>query len=310
MSNIQWSASFGSSRECPLVNGQRQIQRLAPRIADVGGIPVARAVPSKQRRLIGAWCFLDHAGPAEFAPGEPGMRVGPHPHIGLQTFTWMLAGEVLHRDSLGYEQVIRPGQVNLMTAGHGIAHTEESLPGQRQLHAAQLWIALPEADKDTPPRFDHYPRLPAWSANGVDFTLLVGDYLSHKAPTLTFSPLLGMDLYAARPATVRLTLREDFEYGLFVLEGSLELDGEHFAANELAYLGLHRTGIEPTLAAGARVLLVGGEPLDEDIFIWWNFVGHSQAEIARALADWNAGSERFGEVHGYDGAPLQAPPLP
>ncbi|MBL1376976.1 pirin family protein [Zobellella iuensis] len=310
MSNIQWSASFGSSRDCPLVEGERQIQRIAPRLADVGGIPVARAVPSKQRRLIGAWCFLDHAGPADFAPGEPGMRVGPHPHIGLQTFTWMLEGEVLHRDSLGHRQVIRPGQVNLMTAGHGIAHTEESVPGQGRLHAAQLWIALPEADKDTPPRFDHYPRLPAWSQGGVDFTLLVGDYLSHKAPTLSFSPLLGMDLHSPRGAELSLPLRPKFEYGLFVLEGQLALGAEHFAENELAYLGLHREQLTLTLAPGARVLLVGGEPLDEDIYIWWNFVGHSRDDIARALADWNAGTERFGVVQGYDGEPLQAPPLP
>ncbi|WP_375056037.1 pirin family protein [Zobellella sp. DQSA1] len=310
MSNTQWSASFGSSRECPLVDGQHQVQRLSPRLADVGGIPVARVLPVRQRRLIGAWCFLDHAGPADFAPGEPGMRVGPHPHIGLQTFTWMLEGEVLHRDSLGYQQVIRPGQVNLMTAGRGIAHTEESLPGQGRLHAAQLWIALPEADKDTPPRFDHYPTLPTWSQGGVDFTLLVGDYLSHKAPTLTFSALLGMDLYAPRQAQLTLPLQPEFEYGLFVLEGSLTLGEDGFAENELAYLGLHRDQVTLTLSSGTRVLLVGGEPLEEDIYIWWNFVGHSKDDIARALADWNAGTARFGVVQGYDGAPLQAPPLP
>lgn len=310
MSNTQWSASFGSSRECPLVDDQHQVQRLAPRIADVGGIPVARAIPTKQRRLIGAWCFLDHAGPAHFPPGSPGMRVGPHPHIGLQTFTWMLEGEILHRDSLGNQQLIRPHQVNLMTAGHGISHTEESVPGQHSLHAAQLWIALPLADKDTPPRFDHYPKLPSWSRDGIDFTLLVGDYLSHKAPTLTFSPLVGMDLYATRQVSFTLPLREEFEYGLLVLEGGLELQGEAYTVNELAYLGIHRTEVTITLPPGSRVLLVGGEPLDEDIFIWWNFVGHSKEEFARALADWNDNSGRFGEIHGYDGAPLQAPPLP
>ncbi|WP_116475325.1 pirin family protein [Zobellella maritima] len=310
MSNTQWAASFGSSRECPQVDGQHQIQRLAPRTADVGGIPVARAIPTKQRRLIGAWCFLDHAGPVTFTDNSPGLRVGPHPHIGLQTFTWMLEGEVLHRDSLGNEQVIRPHQVNLMTAGHGIAHTEESVSGGQSLHGAQLWIALPLADKDTPPRFDHYPRLPTWSRDGLDYTLLVGDYLSHKAPTLTFSPLVGIDLYATRQVSTTLSLQPDFEYGLFVLEGNLELQGECFTVNELAYLGLHRSDISISLTPGSRVLLVGGEPLDEDIFIWWNFVGHSKADIAQALADWNDNSGRFGEVYGYDGEPLQAPPLP
>ena len=133
----------------------QQWQRIASRLTDVGGIPVARAIPVKERRTIGPWCFLDHIGPTRFAPGAPGMDVGPHPHIALQTFTWMVEGEILHRDSLGSKQVIRPGQVNLMTAGRGIAHTEESVPNQPDLHAAQLWIALPEADQHTPPRFDH-----------------------------------------------------------------------------------------------------------------------------------------------------------
>jgi len=310
MSNTRWSASFGSSRECPLVDGRHQIQRLTPRIADVGGISVARAIPTKARRLIGAWCFLDHAGPATFAVGNPGMRVGPHPHIGLQTFTWMLEGEVLHRDSLGNKQVIRPGQVNLMTAGRGISHTEETVPGQDKLHAAQLWIALPLADKDTPPRFDHYPQLPAWSQEAMDFTLLVGDFMGHHAPTLCFSPLLGVDIHAPQQAEVTLPLREDFEYGLFVLEGSLETNGETFATNELAYLGIHRNSVTFSLPAGSRVLMVGGEPLDGDIFIWWNFVGHSKEDIAQALHDWNSGSERFGVVHGYDGDALVAPALP
>ncbi|OIN08954.1 pirin family protein [Oceanisphaera psychrotolerans] len=310
MSNIRWSSGFGSSRECPQQNGRRQIQRLAARTADVGGIPVARLIPGQQRRVIGAWCFLDHAGPAHFTAGDQGLRVGPHPHIGLQTFTWMLQGKVLHRDSLGNEQLIRPGQVNLMTAGHGISHTEESVPGESDLHAAQLWIALPMADKDTPPRFDHYPKLPHWSRDGMDFTLLVGEYQEHKAPVLTFSPLVGIDMYASRNVTVGLTLQKDFEYGLLVLEGSMEAQGDSFTVNELAYLGLHRSEMTITLAPGSRVLLVGGEPLNEEIFVWWNFVGHDKQDIVQALADWNDNSGRFGEVRGYDGTPLQAPRLP
>lgn len=159
----------------------QQWQRIASRLTDVGGIPVARAIPVKERRTIGPWCFLDHIGPTRFAPGAPGMDVGPHPHIALQTFTWMLEGEILHRDSLGSKQVIRPGQVNLMTAGRGIAHTEESVPNQPDLHAAQLWIALPEADQHTPPRFDHYPTLPRWQQGEITLTLLIGEHGS-RAP--------------------------------------------------------------------------------------------------------------------------------
>ncbi|WP_306080659.1 pirin family protein [Oceanimonas sp. CHS3-5] len=285
-------------------------ERLPARQAEVGGIPVARLLPVRQRRLIGAWCFLDHAGPAQFAAGEPGLRVGPHPHIGLQTFTWMLKGRVLHRDSLGHEQVIQPGQVNLMTAGHGIAHSEESVAGERVLHAAQLWIALPEADRHTPPRFDHYPRLPMWSQQGVCFTLLAGDYAGHKAPTLLFSPLVGLDLHARQAATLTLPLRPEFEYGLLALEENMDVAGERVGPDELVYLGAARDRLELTLEAGARALLLGGEPLEERIYIWWNLVGHSEAEIAEALADWQAGSQRFGTVTGYNGEPMTAPPLP
>nr|WP_238996378.1 pirin family protein [Pluralibacter gergoviae] len=150
-------------------------QRISARVTDVGGIGVSRALPVRERRLIGAWCFLDHAGPAVFERGQEGMHVAPHPHVGLQTFTWMLDGEVLHRDSLGYRQIIRPGQVNLMTAGRGIAHSEDTAPGHTRLHAAQLWIALPDAARNMPPRFDHYPELPQWQKDAIDFTLLVGD---------------------------------------------------------------------------------------------------------------------------------------
>ncbi|OYD23367.1 pirin family protein [Oceanimonas baumannii] len=287
-----------------------QPERLPARQADVGGIPVARLLPVRQRRLIGAWCFLDHAGPAHFTAGQPGMRVGPHPHIGLQTFTWMLKGQVLHRDSLGHEQVIRPGQVNLMTAGLGIAHSEESVAGEQELHAAQLWIALPEADRHTPPRFDHYPRLPMWSQQGVCFTLLAGEYTGHRAPTLLFSPLVGLDLHARQAATLILPLRLEFEYGLLALEGSMTLAGKQVGPDELIYLGSALAHVELALEPGTRVLLLGGEPFKEQIYIWWNLVGHSEAEIAEALADWQAGSPRFGTVPGYNGEPLPAPPLP
>ncbi|WMC10844.1 pirin family protein [Oceanimonas pelagia] len=285
-------------------------ERLPARHSRVGGIPVTRLLPVRQRRLIGAWCFLDHAGPSHFAAGEPGLRVGPHPHIGLQTFTWMIRGRVLHRDSLGHEQIIQPGQVNLMTAGRGIAHSEESVAGERELHAAQLWIALPYADRHTPPRFDHYPRLPMWSQRGVCFTLLAGEYAGHRAPTLLFSPLVGLDLHARQPTTLTLALRPEFEYGLLVLEGGMELDGEWTGPNELVYVRTAQDRLELSLEESARVLLLGGEPLEERIYIWWNLVGHSEAEIAEALADWQAGSPRFGKVKGYDGEAMAAPPLP
>ncbi|MDN3524829.1 pirin family protein [Halomonas sabkhae] len=296
--------------DCPIIDGKRQIQHLTPRTADVGGIPVSRVLPTRQRRLIGAWCFLDHAGPAVFKGDAGGLRVGPHPHIGLQTFTWMLKGEVLHRDSLGHEQVIRPGQVNLMTAGRGISHTEESVAGETDLHAAQLWIALPEKDRQTPPRFDHYPTLPDWEENGVDFTLLTGEFAGYQAPTLAFSELVGLDMVSPQQKEVTLSLRQDFEYGFLPLEGTLDIEGEAFSPDELAYIGRGRTSVTLSLPAGGRVILIGGEPLEQDVWIWWNFVGHSVSEIAEAQRDWESNSDRFGSIPGYDDERLMPPPFP
>ncbi|MNC18290.1 Quercetin 2,3-dioxygenase [compost metagenome] len=270
---------------------------------------MARALPVKERRTIGPWCFLDHIGPTRFAPGAPGLDVGPHPHIALQTFTWMLAGEILHRDSLGSEQVIRPGQVNLMTAGRGIAHTEESLAGHPDLHAAQLWIALPEADQHTPPRFDHYPRLPRWQQEGIDLTLLIGEHSGQRAPTLHFAPILGLDLHAPQGGEITLSLDPAFEHGLFSLQGEVTIAGEALAPEQLLYLPPGTRELTVTLGPGTRLLLIGGEPLTKPLQIWWNFVSFSPEAIRTAAADWESGHPRFGEVVGYVGPRLVAPPL-
>ena len=310
MSTHETSTRLSSSYDCPLRDGERLIQRVDARVAQIGGgIPVNRLLPSRQRRMIGAWCFLDHAGPAHFEPGG-GMRVGPHPHTGLQTFTWMIEGEVLHRDSLGSEQVIRPGQVNLMTAGRGVSHSEECLPGERVLHAAQLWIALPAADADCAPAFELYPQLPRWERNACAFTLLAGRFEGRQAPTRLYSPLLGLELHSPAGASLELPLESAFEYGILPLEGTLRIGAETFAADQLAYLGRGRASLALELAPGSRALLLGGEPFAEEILIWWNFVGHSRAQIAEAQRDWEAGSPRFGGVPAYDGTPLVAPPLP
>ncbi|OVZ64673.1 quercetin 2,3-dioxygenase [Pigmentiphaga sp. NML080357] len=285
------------------------IERIASRTAQIGGgISVDRVLPVRQHRRIGAWCFLDHAGPARFAPGG-GMLVEAHPHIGLQTFTWLIEGEALHRDSLGNEQVLRPGQVNLMTAGIGISHTEESLPDQQVLHAAQLWIALPPGKQEMPPAFDHYPDLPRWSEAGIDFTLLAGSCAGRTAPTRVYSRLVGLDLRCQDAAALRMALEPGFEHGLLVLEGAVLVDGERFGVNELAYFSTGRVEVGLALEAGTRLLLIGGEPPTDEITIWWNFVGSKEA-IAQAQRDWEARSERFGSVKGYENRRLVAPPVP
>lgn len=310
MSTSDCDAATALGRECQVIEGQREFQRISARTSDVGGIPVARLLPHRQRRLIGAWCFLDHAGPARFKDGEPGLLVGPHPHICLQTFTWMIAGEVLHRDSLGYEQIIRPGQVNLMTAGRGISHIEETVPGCQELHAAQLWIALPHAERFTAPRFDHYPELPQFELGKLEATLLVGSHVGHRAPTLSFSPLIGMDLQWQQAGKQRLQLNPAFEYGLLPLEGDLVVDGSPLAVDELAYLGIKREAADLEFSKSGRALLIGGEPLDTEITIWWNFVAHAKADIERAQDDWNAGDKRFGQITDARGHRLQPPAIP
>lgn len=286
------------------------VQRIPVRHTELGeGFGIKRALPTRERRMVGAWCFLDHIGPADMRSTE-GMHVGAHPHTCLQTFTWMISGQILHRDSLGSEQVIRPGQVNLMTAGLGIAHTEDSLPGEATLHAAQLWIALPPECADMPPAFEHYPELPTWQADGVEYTLLAGRWRTRQAPTRVFTPMVGLDVFAAEAANPSLPLQKQFEYGLLVLSGHATINGQPFDDNDFAYLGQGAERVDLQLSAGTRVLLVGGEPFTSPMTMWWNFVGPSKTHIAQAQHDWESNSARFGNVKGGENRRLQAPALP
>jgi quercetin 2,3-dioxygenase len=282
------------------------LELLPARITDLGeGMQVQRALPTRGRRMVGAWCFLDHVGPGEFAAGH-GLRVGPHPHIGLQTFTWMIEGELLHRDSLGFEQWIRPGQVNLMTAGRGIAHAEESPAAAGRVHAAQLWIALPDARRHMAPAFEHHPQLPSLPLDGWTATLLVGGLLGASSPVAVHSPLLGVDLHATHGGELTLPLQSAFEHALLCLEGAAEIDGVRLAPGALLYLGLQREQLLLRAEAGTRLLLVGGAPFGEEVLLWWNFVARNAEEVQRATDQWNRG-EGFGEVPGTALARLVAP---
>lgn len=263
------------------------LQRLPTRIADVGGIPIHRAIPQAALRKVGAWCFLDHAGPA--VPPPPGMQVGPHPHIGLQTFTWMIEGEVLHRDSLGSEQIIRPGQVNLMTAGHGIAHSEEAQT--LGVHAAQLWIALPDSHRNIPPRFQHYPDLPRTRIGDLEVTVLAGEALGLTAPAAVHSPLMGVDLLAsgsASPARASMPLRADFEHAVMSLSGEVRVEGQILPSEELIYLPAGTSAVNLECKPGSRLIIIGGEPMDEAILLWWNFVARTTEEMRQAQKQWEA----------------------
>lgn len=290
------------------------VERITSHVGDVGGLPIQRALPSRARRAIGAWCFADHAGPATLPP-EQRMNVGPHPHTGLSTFSWMIEGEILHRDSLGSEQVLRAGEVNLMTAGRGISHSEESLSDR--IHLAQLWIALPDAERERAPSFQHFPELPRLSLGGFEATLLVGELGGQRSPVPSFTPLLGVDLAAAGPADALLALRPGFEHGLMLLEGEIEAAPaghdavERLTPGTLLYVGPGCEAVELRCAAATRLLLLGGEPWSEPPLLWWNFVGREPAEMQDWAQDWaREDGGRFGVVRGYNGPRLAVPPVP
>lgn len=309
MTNDKHHAAASHSHDGQTCPGHPVLERIEARAAEIGeGFTIRRAVPNRQRRMIGAWCFLDHAGPVSYGPGQ-GLRVGPHPHIGLQTFTWMIEGEVMHRDSLGHEQIIRPGQVNLMTAGHGISHAEDAVndaPGH--LHAAQLWIALPEAERQRAPNFQHYPRLPEVQADGFTATVLAGTAFGQTSPAHVFSPLVGVDFSAVAATRTEVPLNPAFEHAVLVLTGALEVEGEWLEPGTLLYLGSARERLTLHCDAATQLLLIGGEPFQEEILLWWNFVARRPDEMLKATADWNAG-RHFGDVKGSPSPRLIAPDI-
>ncbi|MFU2082341.1 pirin family protein [Gallibacterium anatis] len=294
------------------------VDKFLAKTKDVGGIPVARLLPQNKHRTVGAWCFLDHAGPATFSQENKGMQVGLHPHTNLQTFTWMLEGEVWHQDSLGNRQLIRPKQVNLMTAGtgnqRGISHTEQTPDGVKNLHAVQLWIALP-MNQEIEPNFEHYPQLPEWSDQGIDYILTTGSYQGRQAPTSQFSPLVGVDMRFQQAQAFEIERQDKFEYAILVINGTVKINGERYAKDEIAILSDCAAAQEElTLWAeqGTHIMLLGGEPLPHPTVIWWNFVADKVEDLEQAVNDWNNQHPRFGtiDLQGTELSRLTAPAIP
>ncbi|TBO56740.1 pirin family protein [Streptomyces kasugaensis] len=272
---------------------------------------VRRLLPNLGRRMVGAWCFVDHYGPDDIAD-EPGMQVPPHPHMGLQTVSWLHAGEVLHRDSLGSLQTVRPRELGLMTSGRAIAHSEESPRAHTPLlHGAQLWVALPAEHRHIAPAFEHHPELPVIAGGGgLSATVILGELAGAASPGTTYSPLVGADIVLAAGTDTRLPVEPDFEYAALTISGACEIDGVPLAPGALLYLGCGRAELPLRAGTDSSLLLLGGEPFAEDIVMWWNFIGRNHTEIAEARTAWNDGGDRFGTVHGYDGERLLAPELP
>ena len=292
------------------------IEVLTARDVPLGGpraMRVRRTLPQRQRSLIGAWCFADHYGPDDVTAG-PGMVVAPHPHTGLQTVSWLFAGEIEHRDSLGSRALVRPGELNLMTSGHGISHSEVSTPAATVLHGVQLWVALPDAHRDRAPDFQHYPALPVADLGGATARVFLGTLAGLESPVPMYSPLLGAEIVLAPHARLSLPAEPAYEHGVLVDAGPVSLSGTRLERAELGYQPPGSPVLElANLTAGlARILLLGGAPFEEDIVMWWNFVGRSHEEIVAFREAWEAEADRFGRVEGYAGTPqrLPAPPLP
>ncbi|WP_237232976.1 pirin family protein [Rothia nasisuis] len=316
---------------------------IEPRPVPLGGLramTVRRLLPSRDRRMVGAWCFIDHYGPDDVAL-TGGMRVAPHPHTGLQTASWIFTGTIEHRDSLGTVADVRPGELNLMTAGYGINHSEYSTPATSVLHGIQLWIALPHTDMNTTPAFENFmPKALTFGRQGneqgsgqdasapatVQARVFLGELgvtvdgetKAGSSPVTTFSPLLGAEILVGAPGsdpradknpaddaprrTLTLALNPEFEHGFVVDTGALLIKGQRVAADEMLYIepGTEELTIE-TIGA-TRLILLGGAPFGEKITMWWNFIGRSHEDVVEARAAWNAQAEAFEAVTAPAGA--------
>jgi redox-sensitive bicupin YhaK (pirin superfamily) len=270
---------------------------------------VRRLLPNLGRRLVGAWCFVDHYGPDDIA-AEPGMQVPPHPHIGLQTVSWLLDGEVRHRDSLGNDVRVRPGELGLMTSGAAIAHAEHSpVPHPALLHGVQLWVALPDAARAVAPAWQHAGALPVLDESRARATVIMGSLAGAASPGVAHSPLVGADVAIDPDGDVLLPLEAEFEHAVLVMDGEVTVDGAALTPGAMVYLGCGRRDLQMSSASGARALLLGGVPFEERIVMWWNFVARDNDEIVDARSAWNERSG-FADVPGFDGFRLRAPELP
>jgi redox-sensitive bicupin YhaK (pirin superfamily) len=289
-------------------DSQQDIQSLRARETELGSLRILRALPRSQRRTVGAWCFLDRFGPLHFDSGIP-MDVAPHPHIGLQTVSWLLQGEIVHNDSLGCEALMRAGQLNLMTAGHGIAHSEETpTANSGVVDGVQLWVALPADRRDMAATFHHHASLPVVDVAAGTVTIVAGTLLEQTSPAQMFSPIVGAEVAFRTRESLVLPIRREFEYAVFVLQGDVQLNKRPLEGGTLHYLGENRDELHFSGSVDSRLLLIGGEPFRDPIIMWWNFVGSSHEEIAAAREDWIE-HRRFGDVKAYRGPRLPAPEL-
>ncbi|MFD8099129.1 pirin family protein [Nocardia fluminea] len=281
-------------------------------LGGVRGVYVERTLPQRDLPTVGAWCFLDRFGSATATEAGASPDILPHPHIGLQTVTWPLDGRIRHRDSVGSDVEIEPGQLNLMTSGRGIAHSEFGVPGAEAGHGLQLWIALPGTATGIDPHFEQHRELPRYAAPGLRATVLIGTLGGVTSPAEAYTPIVGADIALDPGTDVLLPLDRAFEHAVLVIEGTVAIDGTELGAGPLLYLGTDRAELRLSSTGGAHFALVGGEPFTEELVMWWNFVGRSHEEIVEARQAWEArDTSRFPTVVGHVADErIPAPPLP
>ncbi|PJJ65609.1 pirin family protein [Compostimonas suwonensis] len=320
MSNLEKRPAETVVRAAAQTDAATGVEILFPRDVPLGGpraMSVRRTLPQRARSTIGAWCFIDHYGP-DPVDHAGAMQVPPHPHTGLQTVSWLFAGEIEHRDSVGSHAMVRPGELNLMTAGRGISHSEVSTAATTSLHGAQLWVALPDGARDHEPFFEHHVPQPVWF-EGATVRVIVGTLLGVGSAASAFTPLVGAQIDLPAGARIELPVDASFEHGVLADTGRVRVEGTWAEPSQLAYVDTGRSvlRLEAETDAPARVLLVGGVPFGEQIVMWWNFIGRSHEEVVEFRRQWQAeviaGEDphgRFGAIPSYDGSALPAPELP
>lgn len=300
-------------------NAASSTRILEPRDVPLGGpraMTVRRTLPQRQRSLIGPWCFIDHYGPDPVS-GPGAMTVPPHPHTGLQTVSWLFHGEIEHRDSTEAHALVRPGELNLMTAGRGIQHSEVSTAATTVLHGAQLWVALPDASRHVAPFFEHFEPQP-FEHEGATVSVFLGSLLGSTSTATAFSPIVGAQFDLPPHTTITVPLDTDFEHGVLLDSGALSVDDEPLPTAHLAFRETGQAALRLVAGPdGARALLIGGAPFGESIVMWWNFIGRSHDEVVAYRSTWQAevidgvdAAGTFGAIPEYPGSPLPAPPLP
>ena len=303
------------------------VEVISHREVPLGGLramTVRRTLPSKERSLVGAWCFADHYGP-DVVSETGGMSVAPHPHTGLQTVSWLFTGEIEHRDSGGHHAMVRPGELNLMTAGRGISHSEVSTATTTELHGVQLWVALPDDARHADPAFAHYAP-PAVTGEGWAARVFLGSLLGSTSPVATATPLLGAELDLTPGTRLDLDVDASYEHGVLVDRGSVEVAGREVGRADLGYAAPGRSSLDLVAGAdGVRLVLLGGPPFGEQIVMWWNFVGRTHDEVVAYRQEWqdqlvrdgavvgdsqDVADGRFGIVVGDHLPPIPAPEMP